>query len=398
MMKVTSYLDTLIRLYITQYVLLAALSISLMRCRSRKINDHERMNHEAEDDEKNNNVVKKRETAHDNSICNVFREVWEKLMKAQEFCLYTKKVGDWELELSAGLLASLSIPHDVPWSGTLSWMAKLWFQSLHRHETFMRRLEPVMSRLTYDLQAHILCFLHPKDIVTFGCCNSECQKIVSSEDHPTFKLLWKKLWDRDFAWLVESWDIGIEARKRSVCKSRDPDKQLYFEFGQTYVNFLIAGHNNVNDCLLGLHGNIYDVSSFLDQHPGMAETILVNSGQDATRAYEDIGHSTAARNQSIEYCLVVDLSLHDRDGFGTRSGSEVSKPLRMLPSGKYRRKAPTLYAIRKRLQTEERKAKTVYLRLVPYTIMAEVTVYYDAFDRKWKAWCIDESLENIFLS
>uniref|UniRef100_A0A2A4IU75 Cytochrome b5 heme-binding domain-containing protein n=1 Tax=Heliothis virescens TaxID=7102 RepID=A0A2A4IU75_HELVI len=40
---------------------------------------------------------------------------------------------------------------------------------------------------------------------------------------------------------------------------------------------------------------VYDVTNYIDEHPGGAETILEEAGQDATSAFEDIGHSSDAR-------------------------------------------------------------------------------------------------------
>jgi len=44
-----------------------------------------------------------------------------------------------------------------------------------------------------------------------------------------------------------------------------------------------------------LHGKVYDVTKFIDEHPGGDEVILAESGQDATEAFEDVGHSEEAR-------------------------------------------------------------------------------------------------------
>jgi len=54
--------------------------------------------------------------------------------------------------------------------------------------------------------------------------------------------------------------------------------------------------NNHKKCLWVLvHGKVYDVTKFLDEHPGGDEVILAESGQDATEAFEDVGHSDEAR-------------------------------------------------------------------------------------------------------
>ncbi len=40
---------------------------------------------------------------------------------------------------------------------------------------------------------------------------------------------------------------------------------------------------------------------FLWQHPGGEEILMENSGSDATEAFEDVGHSTDAREMMKEY-------------------------------------------------------------------------------------------------
>lgn len=40
---------------------------------------------------------------------------------------------------------------------------------------------------------------------------------------------------------------------------------------------------------------MYNVAKFLDEHPGGDEVILAEAGQDATEAFEDVGHSDEAR-------------------------------------------------------------------------------------------------------
>eukprot|EP00541_Cyclophora_tenuis_P018671 CAMPEP_0116558210 /NCGR_PEP_ID=MMETSP0397-20121206/9688_1 /TAXON_ID=216820 /ORGANISM="Cyclophora tenuis, Strain ECT3854" /LENGTH=136 /DNA_ID=CAMNT_0004083791 /DNA_START=48 /DNA_END=458 /DNA_ORIENTATION=- len=63
----------------------------------------------------------------------------------------------------------------------------------------------------------------------------------------------------------------------------------------------ISKHNTQEDCWL-IIGNlknggpkVYDVTSYLDDHPGGAEVLLDVAGQDADEFFEDIGHSKDAR-------------------------------------------------------------------------------------------------------
>jgi len=44
-----------------------------------------------------------------------------------------------------------------------------------------------------------------------------------------------------------------------------------------------------------LHNKVYDLTKFIDEHPGGDEVLLAEGGQDATEAFEDVGHSDEAR-------------------------------------------------------------------------------------------------------
>ncbi|BCS20562.1 cytochrome b5-like heme/steroid binding domain-containing protein [Aspergillus puulaauensis] len=65
------------------------------------------------------------------------------------------------------------------------------------------------------------------------------------------------------------------------------DKELTFKE--------IADHNTKKDLYMVVHDKVYDCSSFVDEHPGGEEVLLDVGGQDATEAFEDVGHSDEAR-------------------------------------------------------------------------------------------------------
>jgi cytochrome b5 len=48
---------------------------------------------------------------------------------------------------------------------------------------------------------------------------------------------------------------------------------------------------------------VYDVTRFLDEHPGGEDIMLDSSGRDATREFEDVGHSGEARAQLAELLI-----------------------------------------------------------------------------------------------
>lgn len=59
----------------------------------------------------------------------------------------------------------------------------------------------------------------------------------------------------------------------------------------------VARHTSSTDCWMVIDGKVYDVTKFLDEHPGGEEIMLDASGRDATREFEDVGHSGEARAQ-----------------------------------------------------------------------------------------------------
>ena len=66
----------------------------------------------------------------------------------------------------------------------------------------------------------------------------------------------------------------------------------------------VSKHNTAEDCwiVLGEPGEkkVYDITKFLDDHPGGPEIVLDKAGEDAHTEFEDIGHSLDARDQLKE--------------------------------------------------------------------------------------------------
>ncbi|XP_022186112.1 cytochrome b5 [Nilaparvata lugens] len=50
-----------------------------------------------------------------------------------------------------------------------------------------------------------------------------------------------------------------------------------------------------------IHNSVYDVTKFLNEHPGGEEVLLEQIGKDGTEAFEDVGHSTDAREMMAKY-------------------------------------------------------------------------------------------------
>ncbi|XP_043945716.1 cytochrome b5 [Protopterus annectens] len=65
----------------------------------------------------------------------------------------------------------------------------------------------------------------------------------------------------------------------------------------------VQKHNNSRSTWIIIHHKIYDVTKFLEEHPGGEEVLREQAGGDATESFEDVGHSTDARTMSTQYVI-----------------------------------------------------------------------------------------------
>ncbi|PFH31116.1 cytochrome b5 family heme/steroid binding domain-containing protein [Besnoitia besnoiti] len=61
----------------------------------------------------------------------------------------------------------------------------------------------------------------------------------------------------------------------------------------------VRKHNSEKDFWCIIHGVVYDLTPVLDKHPGGVEVLMDYAGEDASDAFEDIGHSFSARRMTV---------------------------------------------------------------------------------------------------
>ncbi|KAF5731986.1 cytochrome b5 isoform A-like isoform X1 [Tripterygium wilfordii] len=62
-------------------------------------------------------------------------------------------------------------------------------------------------------------------------------------------------------------------------------------------------HNSRTDCWLLIDGKIYDMTPFLEEHPGGDEVLLAATEKDATDDFDDVGHSNDAKELMKKYFI-----------------------------------------------------------------------------------------------
>ncbi|XP_021280225.1 cytochrome b5 [Herrania umbratica] len=65
----------------------------------------------------------------------------------------------------------------------------------------------------------------------------------------------------------------------------------------------VAKNKERKGCWLLISGKVYDVTPFLEEHPGGDEVLLAASGKDATDDFEDVGHSDDAKQMMEKYYI-----------------------------------------------------------------------------------------------
>lgn len=77
--------------------------------------------------------------------------------------------------------------------------------------------------------------------------------------------------------------------------------------GETSVTYYrleeVAKRNSPKDLWLVIHGRVYDITRFLNEHPGGEEVLLEQAGVDASESFEDVGHSSDAREMLKQYYI-----------------------------------------------------------------------------------------------
>lgn len=341
-----------------------------------------------------------------------------------------------------------------------------------------------VTLLPSDATIGIFSYLAPRDVLSFASTsrstmrmlddgfsntNTSSQNVNGSSNLDSALLIWKALFQRDFAWILSDWHIGREALLRSmtcynseaiqgyrnshrgkvlehilsivmhptdvwneietstpftrIINTPSSMKEFYFLFSEVWLNYSIAGCNTTEKCVIGLHGHCFDISNFVEDHPGSTETLLLQAGRDATVFFESIGHSRTARKIAMGMTAVVngncvnwhcaDAPLHRDTSIQSPSLGLIRPNSKLLEGNKaipgflipIKRSKPReqggLYYIRQRLREEEEEElqkaqRWVNEHLGSDRLFGGVHVYYDPFCSSWRWWYTNVDFNPVF--
>jgi Cytochrome b involved in lipid metabolism len=343
----------------------------------------------------------------------------------------------------------------------------------------LQQLHHELQFLPQDIQMKCFTYLCPKDVIMLSCVNRHFYNLLQYEQSSTMSfsnVLWFQLFLRDYAWVVSTWKYGRDAVNRSrgttgstgrffwkcptpvakllrveegeeepCAKMVEPQlqqlqqqqqtnddhdkvtiptmKDFYFIFAQTWLEYCIAGRTE-NPTLVGLHGHVFDMTSFLHQHPGSSETIVMHgAGKDSTAFFEAVGHSKNARSLAIDNLVqVIDLSCCcrgvlvgrgeggvNRAGTGLVASVQQQVGIEILPHKRSNKivfgRPETLVTLRQSLDRERLKQdkmaqsaiSTIMANKGEQEVVGHVNVYFDPLCYCWKAWYLNLNFEPVFL-
>ncbi|XP_055639811.1 cytochrome b5 isoform X2 [Toxorhynchites rutilus septentrionalis] len=65
----------------------------------------------------------------------------------------------------------------------------------------------------------------------------------------------------------------------------------------------IGKHNTPEDLWMVIDDKVYDVTKFQKEHPGGEEVLIEAAGKDATNEFNDVGHSSDAKEQMKQFII-----------------------------------------------------------------------------------------------
>lgn len=102
--------------------------------------------------------------------------------------------------------------------------------------------------------------------------------------------------------------VNMAATKNSSVSDRNNNTVRH---RKQYTLDEVSYHDTFGDCWIVLYDRVYDITDFLQLHPGGYDVLLENAGRDATIAFIGTGHSKAAI-ASLQIYEIGELPPHER--------------------------------------------------------------------------------------
>ncbi len=153
--------------------------------------------------------------------------------------------------------------------------------------------KPLLGLMPAEMAAFsILSYLSSEDLFTMAQVSRRFQKFADSD------AVWKAAWKVRFKGVWESeavqaaalrWHCHLDRYKNPILPTGMTWKFFFSVFELSWLDWVLAGCNSENLCLVGIHGSVFDVTEFLNDHPGSPDTLMESSGRGSTEVSEKLG-------------------------------------------------------------------------------------------------------------
>lgn len=157
-----------------------------------------------------------------------------------------------------------------------------------------------------ELLFHILAHCDTVDIVRLSLASRKHYNgIIQNE------FLWEQLWMLTYSHIWRHPSIKDIRMSRGlywdpILKYPAPQygwHKFYISFELCWIDWILAGLCTREKCYISINDAIFDVTNFVPEHPGSAETLLDHSGGDVSEVFFDIGHSDYALRLMERFCI-----------------------------------------------------------------------------------------------
>ncbi|KAJ6797434.1 cytochrome B5-like protein isoform X2 [Iris pallida] len=90
---------------------------------------------------------------------------------------------------------------------------------------------------------------------------------------------------------------SIKGKARTSCPNDDTKKTV-----KAYSKEEVSLHNKKNDCWIIVKDKVYDVTPYVEEHPG-GDAILNNAGRDSTEGFYGPQHATRVFDMVDEFYI-----------------------------------------------------------------------------------------------
>lgn len=102
-------------------------------------------------------------------------------------------------------------------------------------------------------------------------------------------------------WRIEVQGEAVWAARESISRQLVVDSRR--RNMATYTRKEIEARNTTNDAVFVIDNVVYNVTKFLDEHPGGHEVLMDRAGKDASENFADVGHSSDAKELMKKFAI-----------------------------------------------------------------------------------------------